>query len=233
MAIVREFTYEQAEDDNFIGLKPNWFDNADPTTGRGAAHDMLEHFRTQVGPVEGEMEALGAFVAIRMEQGAVPVIVRTDVEILADDIRSVLVDMVEERLQIPSRKTSRRLHDTYEWADSTIQSAVSLGMRRAKDELESMGVEQCTYSPVLTEELQETLLAWVRQGYRRALKRYAGVDLYRLGNSFFKQIEKCLDALTRSETLDVGDTVRIALHPHDFKIGVRVNGNCAYERGYI
>jgi hypothetical protein len=233
MAIIRDFTYEPHRDSNFVGLKPAWFDNADPTTGRGVAHDMLEHFRTQVGPVEGEMEAFGAFLAIRLEQGALVTTHRTDVVILADDVCSVLVDLFELDLPVPSPKASRRLPDIYADADTTITLAVARGMRQARSELAARGTEESTYGAILTAALEATLVAWIRQGYRRALKRYEQVDLYRLGNTFFKQIEKCLDALLRSEFLAIGDQVRVALDPRNWDIRVKVNGRCAQELGYL
>lgn len=232
MAIVRDFTYACAEDDNFKGFKPKWFDNADPTTGRGVAHDMIEHFFGQKGPVEGELSAFGAFVAIRLEQGCLEFGTRTEVQVLASDIMSVLQDMLEDDLPVPAHRVSRPLDNVYEWADSTIDAALTLAFANVRAEWEARGVAESTYSHLLTPALRGTYQAWMRDGYRRALKRYDGVDLYGLGNRFFKKIESTLNKLLNSGHLSEGDEIRVSLHPRSFEIGLKVNGICAHHYEY-
>lgn len=233
MAIVRDFTYARADGDSFKGLKPTWFENADPTTGRGAAHDMLEHFLSQKGPVEGELAAFGAFLAIRLEQGGLNTGERTEVQVLASDISSVLADILDLELPLPAIKGSRALDDVYEWADSTIDAALTLAFVEARSEWASQGTEPSSYEHLLTPVMRATYQAWMRNGYRRALRRYEGVDLYGLGNRFFKQVQKTLDELLRCDNLSEGDEIRVSLHPRTFSMGLKVNGNCAYDFGYV
>jgi hypothetical protein len=233
MAIIRNFTYARSDGDNFKGLQPAWFANADPTTGRGAAHDMLEHFLGQKGPVEGELAAFGAFVAIRLEQGSMGNQERSEVQILASDIVSVLTDILELELPVPAPKISRPLDETYEWADSTIDAALTLAFADVRKEWAYQGTEDSSFEHLLTPTMRATYQAWMRDGYRRALRRYEGVDLYGLGNKFFKKIQRTLDGLLNSGSLSEGDEIRVSLHPRTFDIGLKVNGNCAYDFGYV
>ena len=233
MAIVRDFTYARADGDNFKGLKPGWFENADPTTGRGAAHDMLEHFFSQKGPAEGELAAFGAFLAIRLEQGSLDLSIRTDAQVLASDIVSVLADILDLELALPTVKRSRALDDVYMAADDTIDAALTLAFAEARNEWDGQGVEPSSYEHLLTPAMRATYQAWIRDGYRRALRRYDGVDLYGLGNKFFKKVEKTLDALLRCGDLSEGDKIRVSLHPRTFDMGLKVNGTCAYDLGYV
>lgn len=233
MAIVRDFTYARADGDSFKGLKPVWFENADPTTGQGVAHDMLEHFLSQKGPVEGELAAFGAFLAIRLEQGSLDLVFRSEAQVLASDIVSVLADILDLELALPALKRSRALDDSYEAADNTIDAALTLAFAEARSDWATQGTEPSSYEHLLTPAMRATYQAWIRDGYRRALKRYDGVDLYRLGNRFFKEVQKTLDALLHCGSLSEGDKIRVSLHPRTFDIGLKVNGNCAYDFGYV
>lgn len=237
MPITRDFIYQRDVERDFFGFKPTWFDNADPTSGRGVAHDMLEHFRHQAGPVEGELEAFGAFLAIRLEQGAIYAIgSRSPTDVLAEDVRGLLVDMADLGLPVPAPKTSRRLNELHVWADDTLVDAVRRGMDLARREWASrreQGQQAPDAGQLLTDTLQATLVAWIRQGYRRALRRYDRLDLYQLGNAFFSKIGNKLEQLLDSEFLTEGDRIRISLHPRTARIGVRVNGICAQAAGYL
>jgi hypothetical protein len=233
MAINRSFIYARADEDNFVGFKPAWFDNADPTTGRGVAHDMLEHFLAQKGPAEGELAAFGAFVAIRLEQGSLTGNPRTPEDVLAADIASVLKDILDLDLPVPAPKTSRPLDDVYVSADELINEALTRAFTMSRNEWAACGTEPSSYEHLLTASMRSTYQAWMRDGYRRALKRYDGIDMYGLGGRFFRKIEKTLDTLLGSGYLLEGDQVRVSLHPRTFEIGLKVNGRCAYELDYV
>ena len=85
----------------------------------------------------------------------------------------------------------------------------------------------------LTPETNATIVAWIRQGYRRALRRYEGIDLYTLGTSFFELVGKRVDALLGCDQLAYGDKVRVSLNPQQHGVSLKVNGRCAYDCGYL
>ena len=229
MAIVRNFVYEM-DDNGFEGLRPDWFGNATPTSGRGVAHDMMEHFSSQAGPVEGELEALGAALALRWEQGANRSLLSTE-DIMAGDILSVILDMVREELQVPAPKRSQKIDDKL--TDDTLVESVRRGFQMAKEEFRYDKEDAARSEALLTKELFYTTVSWLRRGYRRALKRYEAYDLYFVGNEFFSTVTKEIDRLISSSVMGYGDEVRISLQPGRNIIGLRVNGNCAYSWGYL
>ena len=229
MAIVRNFVYEM-DDNGLEGLRPDWFANASPTSGRGVAHDMMEHFSSQAGPVEGELDALGAALALRWEQGANRSLSSTE-DIMARDVCSVILDMVREDLQVPAPKRSQKIDD--ELTDDTLVEGVKRGFQMAKEEFRFDEEDAARGEALLTTELFSTLVSWLRRGYRRALKRYEAYDLHFVGNEFFSAVTKEIDRLISGSLLDYGDEVRISLEPGLNTIGLRVNGNCAYSWGYL
>jgi hypothetical protein len=228
MPIVREFIYNVDEDTGEEGLQPVWFANATPTRGSGAAHDILEHFTKQAGPVEGELEAIGASLAIRWEHGwgrSHGVLIREE-DVMANSVSGVLTDILRDDLELPCFKRSRALPEEHDWADAVIQLGVRKGLERARR-------EEPTADMLQGADLEEALVAWTRQGYRKAQRRYRGIDLYTLGNILFDRVAKQVDKLLASEYLNLGDRVRVSLSPRAASVGLRVNGDCAYEHGYL
>lgn len=68
MPIIRDFVYQDDEDTGLIGLMPRWMPNANTTYA--VAHDILEHFMPNgLTAGEDELEALGALLALRIENG--------------------------------------------------------------------------------------------------------------------------------------------------------------------
>lgn len=230
MAIVRDFIYSTDDNLGLDGLRPAWFENADPTNGRGVAHDMLEHFKHQVGPIEGELEALGSAMALRWEHE--PSSTSSAEEIMARDICTVICDMAQSGHRVPAPKNSKKLSDCFSYADDAIVSGVKQGMEDARKELLHDEPDD-DFLKLLTVELQTTMIAWIRQGYRKAVKRYDGVDLYTLGTHFFKKVTTKIDSLLSSENLHLGDRVRVSLYPQSDRVAISVNGYCAYDFGYI
>jgi hypothetical protein len=64
-AVIFRFECAEHEEYGIKGWKPKWFPGADPVTGMGVAHDVMEHNRTKAGPMSEEMAALGAGLFIR------------------------------------------------------------------------------------------------------------------------------------------------------------------------
>lgn len=226
MPIVRDFTYEEDHETGSDGLKPSWFDNANPTSGQGVAHDMLEHFANQSDPIAGELQAIGAVMALRWENGEVS---GSDVTAMAYSISQCLTDLCWQNLSEPAPARSRRLSDDYSYADDVIVAAVVKAWDLALAELaDHGGVED-----VLTPTVRVSVLAHVRRGYRKAQRRYAHADLYTVGICFFKQVQARVDKLLSNGMLALGDKVRVSLDARKLDINIRVNGRCAHDWGYL
>lgn len=234
MPIVRDFIYDLDDDSGYEGLRPTWFANANPTSGVGLAHDVLEHFLSQEGPISGELEATGAALALRWEQGwASRHTALTEDDAMANAVFQIICDIVRDGYALPALKRSRRMPEGCRWADDVILTAVDRAVELVKrefadDEANTQAAAQC-----VTPAMQETLVSWLRSGYRKTLKRYEGSDLHTVGMYFYEHVASRAEELLRSEFLRIGDRIRVSLHPRKCELGIRVNGRCAYAAGYL
>jgi len=64
-----KFIVAKHEEFGTLGLRPAWYPNGDPLSGKAAAHDILEHFPKDDGSAEGELMALGASNYVRGDGG--------------------------------------------------------------------------------------------------------------------------------------------------------------------
>ncbi|MNR71263.1 hypothetical protein D3C71_18780 [compost metagenome] len=224
MPITREFSYETWQDTGTIGLKPLWFDNADPTDGRGVAHDLLEHFRTQTSVLEGESEAIGSLLYLRIASGAYweqnPH--GTDAtRIVCAEVQTMVRGAVHDRLRLPLPIPSRRLED------EDIEQAITEGVNRAFSDVHAL-MEECglddpeDMAPYTESATRLAFIAWLRRGYRRAKRRYAGCDAYTLGTYLFKRIDESVNRLLRSELLYEGARVRVSVCPRRADVSIKV-----------
>lgn len=224
MPISRQFVFEEDDDTGLIGLKPLWIGNANTTTA--VAHDMLEHFIVPaLNTAEAEFAAVGALLALRIENGVFSNY-RTPEEQFAEVVFSVLTDVERDSLELPRFRQSRHLSDDYCWADELIESAVPKAFEMRKREFATETADGAYVPEVLLEQqmLTPTLCALLRLGYRRALKRFEGVDLYTLGNSTFKRLDDYSRRLVQSEMLSIGDRVIINVDVKRAAFSSSVNG---------
>lgn len=201
-----------------MGLVPTWFDGANPTTGLGVAHDMLEHFKSDPGPTEGECQALGSFLLIRAEPAHFNR--NNSRSPLAGDLLGILYDIVEQSRQMPKSRKTRPLD---EFSEKLLQS----GLREAFADIEGMLEEiedEEERSETRTRMLssREDIASWIRVGYRKALRRYSNCDTYSVGRDLFKKIEKLVDELLGSELLWPNAKVRVSACPRTFQAWARV-----------
>lgn len=226
MPIVRDFIYETWDETGLKGLRPTWFDNADPAAGTGVAHDILEHFSSATTVLEGESEAVGAFLLLRLangwnyRSGAFP---RSEAEILSRDVETMLEGAVNDGLPLPEAAPSRRL------ADEEMDRFIVEGVRKAvrgEEALRSLmvncDVDEEEAKAVLTAQTEQGFITWLRRGYRRAVRRYAGCDTYMVGISLFARIGKVASNLIESESLWEGAKVRISVSPRRGEVNFKV-----------
>ena len=221
MAITRDFKYCEWEAAGTMGMLPTWFDGADPTSGRGVAHDMLEHFKAPSTPVEGEAMAIGSFLLLRIETGAIDSS-RSSLPPLAGDLEAVLTDIVTEGHVLPRDRASRPLDD---YPESVVQEAVLNVYGR----LEEIVAERIDEGP---EEVQRwidvlaatrsAMVSWIRKGYRKAVRRFKDADTHTVGVYLFKKVETLVDKLISAETLWPNAKVRISVYPKRQLVFARV-----------
>lgn len=223
--LTRNFTFCQEPDFGFWGLRANWMPNADPFDGEGCAHDMLEHFATQVGPLEGECEAIGAHLYVRLENGWAlnPKIGPLDsAKRMGGLLSSCLVDGVRDNLRWPPVIATKPLEGS---SEEKLQAALDEAFRLARIEF--------AHDPDYLEGLEAPdiragLEAWMRRGYRQAVRRYAAHDTYDIAHRLFKEVREKLDLLIENFLKD-GDDVKVTLDLRKMNVHVRVNGESVTE----
>lgn len=221
MPINREFIFGTDAETCLSGLIPTWI--ADATPARGIAHDMLEHRLKEVGsPVTAELQAIGAIVALRLENGSFSS-GRPHAEVLALMIYEMLRDMYNGKSVDPAGPT-RPVSDLDEWVEHLLQEAIPMAFRFAE-----RGGDDLTELTRLRESHMVDILGWVRRGYRNACKRYRHVDRYYVANSLFKKLNRASEELVDLELLEDGDHVSVSVCLRRGDINFRVNGYPLYH----
>lgn len=217
MAITREFKYREWEGVGVMGLIPTWFEGADPTDGRGVAHDLLEHFKGDETPTEGELLALGSFLLLRGETGVVQSAYRP---LMGGDLQAVMVEMVENHYPVPRLFLTRALP---EFAEGMLQDALDHAYQDVETELKERLSEEVAKEHI--EQLRAArpaFTSWVRRGYRKAQTRYKGCDTFTVGEYLFSRVQKLVDSLVRSGHLWPEAKVRISADPRRMNTWARV-----------
>lgn len=215
----RSFVFEQSEDTGLIGLRPLWLHRADPTNS--VAHDVLEHFSAnpQLSATEDELLALGAVLAVRVENGLFHTHFSYEHH-MGNLVYTVLSDMDIHADPFPRVMHSPELGSDFVYAEDILQASLPLAaslMRQEDDQRFAELLQECP-------DLLERTARWIRAGYARTWERFQDVDLYWLGGSFYQQIDKVSKSLVGGEALQYGDKVQFCTNPQEQHLSVRING---------
>lgn len=223
MRITRRFRYAEDPESGLKGLLPVWLPQANPTLE--VAHDMLEHgVDRDKSAVEGELMALGAVLALRIENDALGSGSALSHERqLGGLVLQVLEDIDRYDLAVPRACRSRPLDSCYDWANELIDAAVPAAFKDRQEELTKYEKQEPT-AWLKDPQSRDTVKAWLRKGYRRALRRYDGLDLYTLGACTFKRLDEFSRRMASSEMLAQGDVVSLSVNVRTLALSARVNG---------
>jgi len=205
MILIRKFEFAEHKEYGINGWKPMWMKGADPITGQGVPHDILEHHPNMELGAEAEFHALGASWWIRGENGYFMNGSRAAADNYASDFVNILerVSNGEETLHSPC-KTRRIDPDFYGDADERLVEIVTKGIRLARDEYEDE-----EYKLMLPRDAHERILGWMRKGYRYAYHRFSPtIDPCSLCCLFERTTER-VSRLT--EHAEVGMVMRVKL----------------------
>jgi hypothetical protein len=201
--IEAQFAVETHEEYGTLGLRPVDMPNADPLGGMAVPHDMLEHFPGDDGGVEAEFMALGAMLLIRGQTGFLQRSgnVNPPESHIAADFILLYRHVADEGFSLldPGEEDTGPLGDEHGDADSVLRRAVRLGLESTKEEErynanrdeDEFGTDADDDELVIfcSDQTGERILGWLRKGYRKAVERYAGVDIYTLAYTVFEEIE--------------------------------------------
>jgi len=201
--MIRKFEFAEYEEYGFNGWKPMWMQGADPITGQGIPHDILEHHPGMQLGAEAEFHALGASWWIRGENGYFTGRYRPPEENYASDFIEILrrISDGEETLHHPGPTRPIR-ESMWGHVDRSLNKIVSRGIEMANSEFED-------YPLVLPHDAHERILGWMRKGYRYAIRRYNHVtDGYSLCRLFERTVE-VVERETRGA--DIGMVMEVRL----------------------
>jgi hypothetical protein len=170
--IVRRFVRHHHEEYGFDGWRPQWIPHFDPSEGLGVAHDTLEHVLHDQGTVETEFMALGTIAWLRGQGGWFQQH-RPHSSDLAYQMSGDFMQQAEyldgENRQMKKAPRTRALAEGY--MDDALQECVRKGMKLIRDE---HGEDEDAF--MVTAIDPDSALSYMRMGYRRAARRYAGTD---------------------------------------------------------
>jgi len=226
MAISRQFEYCTSDESGQPGLRPLWFEGADPVAGAVVAHDMLEHFLVQASPAEGECMAVGAYLLLRLPFSSVGTLVSGMAPPMGGDVLGILGDICENGYPVPRPVGTRPLADAD--AERLLQKAVDYAFQELPEELRSYGWGEAGAQEELDEQIQRLISArqafvdWIRRGWRKAQRRYRHVDPYTVGVELFYRVARLADDLMASQLLWEGALVRITADPLQVRAWAKV-----------
>lgn len=186
------FEVKKNEEYGMLGLQLKDSKFAEPLVEMTAVHDIMEHFQHDDGGEAGELMALGASIYTRGSayfnmKGSF----KTEpYEHLSGEFRNILDyfsrtgDSVSYTFKTKKLAKVKRLEDTE--AEYQCEEAAKLMVK--EDNIE--GYED-SFSRFEIETIRHNIGNYLRIGYRKAKKRYKGIDTYTLAY-VFNQMEEQL-----------------------------------------
>lgn len=206
--ISRKFRVEEHPDFGTLGLSLVGMPWAEPFPGMAAAHDVLEHFPNDDGSIEAEYMALGASLLVRDGSNYYASKGQNRSEPY-ENIGSEIVSQYHYAAQRRSffvRDPGRTLPLSDDYAEDQIQRTADESRRVLLGEFDGDDRQDEAREFVSAENLAR-LVGWMRKGYRRAARRFAGVPSWRL-LATFQDIERKADAFLAHAEEGMTITVR-------------------------
>lgn len=160
----------------------------EPGTGLTLAHDILEHVASHPDPYVDEFMALGAMVAVRVEQGYHNGYRYMEMGVLANEVYTLVQSMYWQGETLTEPATLPQGHDLWEEVLSLTEKGINDFLGEEDDE-----------NVTIPENLAENITAWVIEGYENCLQHYEGQDLYSICHLFKKIAEQCDKWLKEAE----------------------------------
>ena len=142
-------------------------------------------------------------------------------EHMASDFPDLYGHFAHEGFSLKSPGRTRNVSDLDEWAESIIQDAADAGLREVR---EFVG-EELTDAAREFLGARESIVGWMRKGFRRAYKRYADVPSWRACEAFMEIERRADEALKRCEAYaDAGVKVVFSVNVKGAKVSVSFPG---------
>jgi len=175
--IIRRFVRQHHEEYGFDGWRPQWIPHFDPSEGPGVAHDTLEHVLHDAGTVETEFMAMGAIAWLRGTGGWFhqhrPHASDLAYQMSGDFLQQAEYLDGEDR----KMKTAPKTRPLDDYMEDVLSDCVRKGMAIVRSEHSDRPFIRDAIDPV-------SALSYMRTGYRRTARRYAGSDPCEMAHIF-------------------------------------------------
>jgi len=179
-------------------------DHFEPGTGLTLAHDILEHVASHPDPYVDEFMALGAMVAVRVEQGYRYSSRYLKMEDLANEVYTLVQSMYWQGETLTEPTTLPQGHDLWQEVLSHTEEGINNFLEEEDDE-----------NIIIPENLAENITAWVIEGYENCLQHYGGHNLYGICHLFKDIAEQCDKWLKYAE---IGDRAILTMDLESGKV---------------
>lgn len=229
--ITRTFTLKEDEMSGMSGWIPDGMTLANVSSGRGIAHDTLEHYVDNQDGFEGEMMALGCLFWGRGISGVMPRFEQGMISDIAFSLRNVFYE--EQTIRDPGRTISLDdIDDTFEeMMDVFIPKAIKAAHDEIEDSYEETMKDKHQFYGLTDAEIARRIRGWMRKGIRRSENIYG--RKYGLHHSdivgLFDEIIIQADGRFKSRNYQEGDVLKVQVNLRTYNVKLSVK-EVIYER---
>lgn len=190
MKTTRRFVVKFDDNYDMYGLSLD-IPNYNVISGTGVFHDMMEHTRNDKGACHEELMAFGAIIFVRGNSGWYSS--QFNLSELGTSIGYNLTEILIAYNAGADWQTCKPTYPCEDYAENQFKLILQ-GLQAALDDTE---IE-------IPEKLKDSILHWMRKGYRKASKRYENVDTYSMIETFWKfcKDSHILNTFNRVDYLD-------------------------------
>lgn len=223
----QKYVWRNADKYGFSGLLAVGQIDADPTLS--PAHDFFDHEglpRTN-DCYTNEFIAIGTSVALRIVHEPAT---HAQVKVVADYIESVIDNMCAnferyvgvEAMQLTTKTRAISDSDYGEYPETLLKSALDLAVAGvvAKSDL----AMKANIKRILTEQGLDSILSYLRRGYRRAISKFGNYDIKELGSYLFNKLDRTVRTYFENKPMVDGQAVTVFVNPKKREIRIHVDG---------
>lgn len=211
--LVRRFTWSEGHDNEnrMYGWKMRGFEDLDPATGYGVAHDALEHYDSTLG-MDAEMQALGAILWGRWNCGWGQNGRRPSWQLtLASDLKYFIEGSSTGNWcsSIPRRVLRDSETEDAEWAESSLRAFKREAVKVLQEEREGQHPASCfRLTDAEFSSKVEDMMQWMRRGYKRVQRRwnFAGGQ-----SAFMESFDYIAEHKYCTKVFEPGDKLKITI----------------------
>jgi hypothetical protein len=204
------FEYREHEDYGSMGWAMKGCQDADPLDGKAVAHDILEHFPKvpESFGIGGEFMALGACYYLRGETGVLSNGYYTYADNIAGEFPEILNHYLDHRLPFPEPKPTSGTG----YGEPGISEIIAEARKLCTSEDGQFCGDPNKHD---LDNMLKKARGYMRIGYRKAARRYAGLDAYTLGNCLFEDIAKIADDCLKQAEIGMELTIYTDIKNYD------------------